>query len=70
MMATRQQRRSEAEQTVGVTASWEESIRSRAYGLYEQRGGADGHDWDDWLRAERELRSEHAEEPVATREAS
>jgi Protein of unknown function (DUF2934) len=31
-------------------------IARRAYELYEQRGGADGHDIDDWLLAERELR--------------
>jgi Protein of unknown function (DUF2934) len=33
------------------------TIARRAYELYEQRGGGDGHDWDDWLQAEREFRS-------------
>jgi hypothetical protein len=33
----------------------EEEIRRRAYVLYEQRGREDGHDIDDWLRAETEL---------------
>jgi len=33
----------------------EEDIRRRAYALYEQRGREDGHDVDDWLRAEAEL---------------
>jgi hypothetical protein len=33
----------------------EEEIRGRAYALYEQRGREDGHDIDDWLRAEAEL---------------
>jgi len=33
----------------------EEEIRRRAYVLYEQRGREDGHDLDDWLRAEAEL---------------
>lgn len=32
-----------------------EEARRRAYGLYEQRGGGDGRDWEDWLQAEREL---------------
>jgi hypothetical protein len=32
-----------------------EQIERRAYELYLARGGADGHDFDDWLRAEREL---------------
>jgi Protein of unknown function (DUF2934) len=32
-------------------------IARRAYELYEQRGGEHGHDVDDWLQAERELRS-------------
>lgn len=33
----------------------EEEIRRRAYELYEQRGREDGHDIDDWLRAESEV---------------
>lgn len=36
------------------------AIAQRAYELYEQRRG-DGHDWDDWLQAERELRSRRSE---------
>ena len=31
-------------------------IARRAYELYEQRGRDDGHDLDDWLQAERDLR--------------
>jgi len=34
----------------------DDAIRSRAYQLYEARGGEPGADMDDWLRAERELR--------------
>jgi hypothetical protein len=30
-------------------------IRLRAYQLYEARGREDGHELDDWLRAEEEL---------------
>jgi len=33
----------------------EEPIRCRAYELYEERGRQDGHDLDDWLRAEAEI---------------
>jgi Protein of unknown function (DUF2934) len=33
----------------------EDEIRRRAYELYEQRGREDGHDVDDWLRAEEEV---------------
>lgn len=33
----------------------EDEIRRRAYALYEQRGREDGHDIDDWLRAEAEM---------------
>jgi len=33
----------------------EKEIRSRAYERYEERGREDGHDLDDWLRAEKEL---------------
>ena len=35
----------------------EQEIRRRAYALYEERGREDGHDIDDWLRAEAELRA-------------
>lgn len=38
-------------------AATPEQIARRAYELYEQRGAAHGHDWDDWLSAERELGS-------------
>ncbi len=32
-----------------------EEIRCRAYKLYEERGGEDGHEVEDWLRAEAEI---------------
>jgi hypothetical protein len=35
----------------------EAEIRRRAYALYEQRGKADGHAIEDWLRAEAEVSS-------------
>jgi hypothetical protein len=34
----------------------DEDIRARAYEMYLERGGHDGMDFDDWVRAERELR--------------
>jgi Protein of unknown function (DUF2934) len=33
----------------------EETVRTRAYELYEERGREDGHELDDWLRAEEEI---------------
>jgi hypothetical protein len=33
----------------------EEQIRQRAYELYDARGREDGHDMDDWFRAEQEV---------------
>jgi len=33
----------------------EEQIRRRAYQLYEQRGREEGHEAEDWQRAEEEL---------------
>lgn len=33
----------------------QDQIRRRAYALYEERGRTDGHDLDDWLRAESEV---------------
>jgi Protein of unknown function (DUF2934) len=38
----------------------EEEIRRRAYELYEERGRQDGHDLDDWLRAEAEITAKNA----------
>ena len=35
----------------------EDQIRARAYELYEERGKEDGHDLDDWLRAEADITS-------------
>jgi len=37
-----------------------EQIARRAYELYEARGREDGHDVDDWLRAEAEIIGEAA----------
>jgi DUF2934 family protein len=34
----------------------EEDIRKRAYELFEARGGTEGHELEDWLRAEEEIR--------------
>jgi hypothetical protein len=34
-----------------------EQIRRRAQEIYEARGGLPGHDLDDWLQAETELKS-------------
>ena len=36
----------------------EEAIRNRAHDIYERRGTEPGHDMDDWLQAERELKPE------------
>ena len=52
----------------GLRPTKEESLEAlkkricvRAYQLYEQRGREDGHDLDDWLRAElEEIRGEAA----------
>ena len=46
-------------QDVGSTSNAPtfEQISEAAYHRYLQRGGQDGHDFDDWLDAERSLRS-------------
>ena len=38
------------------TPNVEDQVRRRAYELYEQRGIEHGHDVDDWLRAEEEIK--------------
>ncbi len=40
------------------TQELQEQIRQRAYELYEARGGEEGHDLEDWLRAEEEITQE------------
>jgi hypothetical protein len=42
-------------QQVSVSTDFQETIRSRAYSIYEQRGREHGHDLDDWLIAEAEV---------------
>ena len=43
----------------------ENQIRQRAYELYEARGREDGHDLDDWLRAEAEITGTNIEAVAA-----
>ena len=38
----------------------EDQIRMRAHELYEARGSESGHDMEDWLRAEEEIREKKA----------
>ena len=37
----------------------EQEIALRAHEIFQQRGGTDGRDLDDWLQAERELSNGH-----------
>ena len=46
----------------------QEAIASRAYEIYQQRGGSDGNDVEDWLRAERELIDPSAERDLLIRD--
>jgi hypothetical protein len=43
----------------------EKQIQQRAYELYEQHGGADGHELDDWLQAECEIKGTQANAATA-----
>jgi hypothetical protein len=38
----------------------EQQIQQRAYELYERRGRTGGHDLDDWLKAEYEIKGKQA----------
>jgi hypothetical protein len=40
----------------GASIPDESEIRERAYLRYLERGGGDGHDFQDWVEAERELK--------------
>jgi hypothetical protein len=43
----------------------EQQIQQRAYELFEQRGRTDGHDLDDWLQAECEVKGTQANAATA-----
>ena len=43
----------------------EQQIQQRAYELYERRGRTDGHDLDDWLQAEYEIKGTQANAAAA-----
>jgi hypothetical protein len=45
-----------------------EQIQLRAYEVYLERGGADGHDLEDWILAERELTTRPETKRVTSRE--
>jgi len=48
-------KRSDRPRALPHSRALEEQIRLRAYELYEARGGEDGHELDDWLKAEAEI---------------
>jgi len=43
----------------------EAQIRQRAYELYQERGGASGHENEDWVRAEQEVLARHEHQQSA-----
>ena len=63
-VASSTRRKSTKPASFGSHASYDEIAR-RAYELYLGRGGHHGHDVDDWLQAEHELRQQ-ASESAAT----
>jgi len=44
-----------AETTMPAIAASQDAIRERAYHMYQKRGSRDGHDFQDWLRAEHQI---------------
>jgi hypothetical protein len=55
------------EATPAVSIPGNDDIARRAFELYCARGCEDGHDIEDWLQAERELREATAEVEVSPR---
>jgi hypothetical protein len=47
-----------------------DGIARRAYEIYVQRGGQNGRDVEDWLRAEKEIRDKPADMPAKSRAAA
>jgi hypothetical protein len=50
---------------VSESRELKEKIRQRAYELYEARGRDDGHELEDWLRAEEEILEQEARPKAA-----
>jgi len=48
-----------------VPINVEEEIRRRAYELYQQRGATPGHEREDWLAAEREVKQRYQQQQSA-----
>ena len=53
-------RTSSATSVLAKLQSVEDQVRRRAYELYEERGREDGHELEDWLRAEEEIKERQA----------
>ena len=47
-----------------------EGIARRAYEIYVQRGGKNGQDVEDWLKAEKEITGKAADAPAKARAAA
>ena len=47
-----------------------DEIAGRAYQLYLERGGTDGHDVDDWLHAEEQLAREQQQRQISRPQVS
>ncbi len=48
-----------------VPINLEDEIRRRAFEIYQERGSVPGNEHEDWLRAEREVRSRYQKEQTA-----
>jgi hypothetical protein len=55
--------------TEACCASVHDEVARTAYGLYEQRGSQDGHAERNWLDAEAQVKSRHAESMHGTKAA-
>ena len=53
-------------ETNGVTASNKEFIQRRAYEIYMRRGQTPGHELEDWLQAELEVKTSAKPKVTAT----
>jgi hypothetical protein len=51
-----EQEKTATQSNVGSQELTEETIRERAYALFEQRGCESGHELEDWLQAETEIK--------------
>lgn len=65
MMMKKNASREQSLAAISKSVAGEDAVRKRAYELYVDRGMDDGHDLEDWFRAEQELAGRRSQSVAA-----